>query len=70
MAFIVVGLICIILVVLIFKGISKMEDKAREKDVYYTVVPLFTHIVAPILVPILTLLLVVAVVAIALGLAL
>lgn len=69
MAFIVVGLICIVLVVLIFKGVSKMEDKAREKDVYYTVVPLFTHLVAPILIPILTLLLAVAVIGIALGLA-
>ena len=69
MAFIVVGLACIFLVVLIFKGISKMEDKAREKDVYYTFAPLFTHLVAPILVPILTLLLGVAVVGIALGLA-
>ena len=46
-----------------------MEDKAREKDVYYTVVPLFTHLVAPILIPILTLLLAVAVIGIALGLA-
>ena len=69
MAFIVVGLICIVLVVLIFNGISKMEDKAREKGVFYTVVPLFTYFVAPILVPILTLLLAVAVVGIALGLA-
>lgn len=69
MVFLLAGLISVILIFLIFKGVSKMEDKAREKGVFYTITPLFTHFVAPILIPILTVLLAVAVGGIALGLA-
>ena len=42
----------------LYKVVNAAEDKAREWGLYYSVGPLFVHLVAPILVPILVVLLI------------
>ena len=69
MGFLLVGLLSIALLVLIFMGLQKIDDKSREKGVYCVTTLFFAHVVGPILIPVLIVFMAVAVGGIALGLA-
>ena len=68
MEFLLGGLLSATLLVLIFMGLKKIEDKSREKGVHCITTLFFVHIIGPCLIPVLILLLVAAVGGIALWL--
>lgn len=53
LGFLLLAAVCFALVYGLFKVVSALEDKTREWGLYYSFIPLFVHLVAPILVPVL-----------------
>ena len=67
--FLFVAALCFGLIYGLYKVVNAAEDKSREWGLYYSFVPLFIHLVAPILIPVLLLVFVIGSICLFLALA-